>query len=83
MYQALEDFNLNESRDPNAGVFTAAVATKGRYFMSNNYAYVNATVNPSILANFTSVPNIIDTTRITTQLNLAQELSSFQPRGFR
>ena len=83
IYQALEDFNINAPEDPSAAVIVAAAVVQGQIIFSNDYEYVNATVDPPILKNFTSIPNISDTTRITDLLNLTEELAATQPRGFR
>ena len=83
IYNALENFNTNAPKDPSAAVIVAAALVQGNLVFSNDYEYTNATVDPPILQNFTSIPNISDTTRITTLLNLTDELAATQPPGYR
>jgi len=83
IYAALENYANNAAKDPSAAVIVAAAAVQGQIIFANDYEYINATVNPPILSNFTSIPNISDSTRITDLRNLTSELAATQPRGFR
>lgn len=84
IYEAYYWFAENAAMDPKAHliVASACVANLG-CFMANNYDYIDPVVKPTIFDNFTSIPNLIDTSRITTLLNLTVELKNSQPPGFR
>ena len=84
IYDAFYWFNANAARDPKAALIVAAACLEGTgCFFSNDYEYIDPVVNPPFFENFTSIPNISDTSRITNLLNLTVELKDTQPRGFR
>ena len=68
----------------NFWVVVAAACVPGQgCFFSNNYEYTDPVVAPPVFENFTSIPNLTDTSRITNLLNLTEELKATQPDGFR
>ena len=83
LYDAFYQFNQNPTDPKAALIVSAACVPSLGCFMSNNYDYIDPVVNPPAFENFTSVPNISDTSRITTLLNLTEELKATQPPGFR
>ncbi len=84
IYDAYYWFNKNADGDPNAALIVATAYVQGAgYFFSNDYEYVDPVINPPVFDNFTSIPNISDTTRITDLNNLTVELKNTQPDGFR
>ena len=83
IYDSYYWFNKNAATDPQAALIVAVACIAGQgCFFSNDYEYTNPIVNPPIFENFTSIPNISDTTRITNLLNLTQELKATQPSGY-
>jgi len=84
IYDAYYWFNKNAIQDPKAALIVSAACVPGLgCFFSNNYEYIDPVVEPPIFENFTSIPNISDTSRITDLLNLTVELKNTQPPGFR
>lgn len=83
IYKAFENFANNASQNPDAALITAYAYSQGSYIFSNNYGYALPTPFPPAFNEFTSIPNITDTQRITTLSNLAVELNASNPGGFR
>ncbi|KAL8910197.1 MAG: hypothetical protein Q9171_004495 [Xanthocarpia ochracea] len=83
VYKAFEKFTTESSQDPNAALITAYAYVQGAYLFSNNYDYSLSTPFPPIFADFTSISNTTDTTRITTISSLTLELNASNPSGFR
>lgn len=80
---AFEDFAVKASNDPDAALFSAFAFAQGKFFYSNFYTYARPQVDPPIFANFTRLPNLTSTARITTMPDLANELNRSNPDGFR
>ncbi|KAL6716687.1 hypothetical protein ACLMJK_006255 [Lecanora helva] len=83
VYNAFNNFAKNASNDPDAALITAVAFAQGQYFISNDYEYAKPVVNPPIFHEFTSIPNITSTTRITSLSSLTRELNASNPSGFR
>ena len=84
IYNAYYWFNKNAADDPKAALIVAAACVPGQgCFFSNNYEYTDPVVAPPVFDNFTSIPNLTSTERITNLLNLTEELKATQPDGFR
>jgi len=84
IYDAYYWFNRNAAADRKAALIVAAACSPGLgCFFSNDYEYTDSVVAPPVLENFTTIPNISDTTRITELLNLTVELKNTQPSGYR
>nr|POE94512.1 bifunctional solanapyrone synthase [Quercus suber] len=84
IYDAYYWFNVNAATDPKAHLIVASACVAGLgCFFANNYDYIDPVVNPPIFKNFTSLPNVTDSTRITTLLDLTNELKASQPPGYR
>lgn len=76
-------FNKNAAKDPKAALILAVVYVQGQYFFSNDYEYTDPVVTPAVFGNFTSIPNISDSTRITNLLNLTTEIKDTEAKGIR
>lgn len=83
VYDAFYNFANNATNDPDAALITAVALAQGRYIFSNDYEYAKPIVNPPIFHEFTSIPNITSTMRITNMSDLARELNASNPGGFR
>ncbi|KAK4951126.1 hypothetical protein LTR28_006890 [Elasticomyces elasticus] len=84
LFTAFYWFNEKADNDPNAHMWVASAIVPGQglvFSVSLNYALPHAA--PPVFDNFTSIPSILSTTRITTLLNLTKEIKSFQPPGAR
>lgn len=82
---ALYNFNINHYKDPYGAVILAYVyvPAEGIFLASVDLEYGKPESNPAILANFTAIPSIETTARITNLTDLTIELNSTQPSGFR
>ncbi|CAO1601842.1 hypothetical protein XANCAGTX0491_005478 [Xanthoria calcicola] len=83
IYRAFENFANNASQNPDAALITAYAYSQGSYIFANTYEYALPTPFPPAFNEFTSIPNITDTQRITTLSNLTVELNASNPGGFR
>ncbi|KAL8846137.1 MAG: hypothetical protein Q9221_008754 [Calogaya cf. arnoldii] len=83
IFRAFENFAKNASENRDAGLITAHAYAQGSYIFSNSYEYSIPTAYPPAFAEFTAIPNITDTQRITTLTNLTLELNASNPGGFR
>ena len=83
IYQAFNNFANNAHNDPDAALITCFVLLEGQYIFSNDYEYAKPVANPPIFQDFTSIPHIADTTRITNLSDLALELNASNPGGLR
>ncbi|KAL8646753.1 MAG: hypothetical protein Q9226_006730, partial [Calogaya cf. arnoldii] len=83
IFRAFENFANNASENRDAGLITAFAYAQGSYIFSNSYDYSIPTAYPPAFAEFTAIPNITDTQRITTLTNLTLELNASNPGGFR
>ncbi|KAK4989140.1 hypothetical protein LTR50_003476 [Elasticomyces elasticus] len=84
LFNAFYWFNEKADNDPNAHMWVASAIVPGQglvFSVSLDYALPHAA--PPVFDNFTSIPSILSTTRITTLLNLTKEIKSFQPPGAR
>ena len=85
--EALFNFNINHYQDPFGAVILAYVyVSSANVFAAGlNLEYGKPVENPRILANFTSLSPIPNTStmRITNMTDLALELNASQPAGFR
>ena len=82
---ALYNFNINHYKDPYGAVIVAYVyvPAEGIFLASVDLEYGKPEPNPAILANFTAIPSIETTARITNLTDLTIELNSTQPSGSR
>ncbi|KAL8820642.1 MAG: hypothetical protein Q9223_001186 [Gallowayella weberi] len=83
VYEAFENFASNPTQDPDAALITAYAYVQGNYLFSNNYMYAKEVAYPAAFREFTSIPNITDTQRMTTLTGLTRELNASNPGGFR
>ena len=83
IYNAFHNFANNASSDPDAALITAVALVQGQYIFSNDYEYAKPVANSPIFHEFTSIPNITDTMRITNLSDLTTELNASNPGGFR
>lgn len=83
IYRAFENFANNAPKDPDAALITAYAYFQGGYFFSNDYEYAKPIAYPPVFKEFTSIPNITSTMRITTLSDLTLELNASSPGGFR
>ena len=82
---ALYNFNINHYKDPYGAVILAYVyiPAEGIFLVGVDLEYGKPELDPPILANFTNIPSIETTVRITNLTDLAIELNSTQPAGSR
>ncbi|KAL8724989.1 MAG: hypothetical protein Q9166_007638 [cf. Caloplaca sp. 2 TL-2023] len=83
VYKAFENFAKNAGKDPDAALITAYAYAQGNYIFSNDYEYAKPVAYPEAFREFTRIPNITDTMRITTLSDLTEELNDSNPNGFR
>lgn len=83
VYEAFSNFANNASKDPDAALITAVALVEGQYIFANDYEYAKPVVNPPIFHEFTSLPTIQSTMRITNLSSLTAELNASNPGGFR
>lgn len=83
IYRAFSNFAHAAPSDPDAALITAVAYVQGQYIFSNDYEYAKPIANPPIFHEFTSIPNITSTNRITSLSDLARELNTSNPGGFR
>ncbi|KAL8752367.1 MAG: hypothetical protein Q9199_005784 [Rusavskia elegans] len=81
--KAFENFANNGSQNPDAALIIAYAYFQGSYIFVNNYDYALPTPFPPAFNEFTCIPNITDTQRITSLSNLTVELNASNPGGFR
>lgn len=75
---------MNAGLDPKAALIVSAVHIQAiGYLFSVEYTHMDPVAKPHIFNDFFSIPNISDTTRVTTLSNLTTELKLVQPDGFR
>ena len=83
IYNAFNNFANNATNDPDAALITAAAYFQGQYLFGNDYEYAKPIINPPIFHEFTSIPKITSTMRITNLSDLTIELNASNPGGFR
>jgi hypothetical protein len=78
-------FNINHPKDPNAAVILAFVwfSALETYLGSVDLEYALPIADPPILANFTAIPDLSNSGRITNLTDLTIELAATQPSGSR
>ncbi|KAG0645342.1 FAD-dependent monooxygenase CTB5 [Hyphodiscus hymeniophilus] len=78
-------FNINHPEDPNAAVILAFVwfSPSVGFLGSVDLEYALPVVAPPILSNFTDIPDLSNSGRITNLTDLALELAATQPAGSR
>lgn len=83
--EALYNFNINAYKDPFAAVIVAYVYVPAEniFISSVDLEYGKPTADPPILANFTNIPSVETTARITNLTDLTLELNASQPAGSR
>jgi hypothetical protein len=82
---ALYNFNINHYKDPYGAVILAYVylPSEGIFIASADLEYGKPDPDPLILANFTNIPSVQTTARITNLTDLTIELNDTQPAGSR
>jgi hypothetical protein len=84
LISAFHWFNINHPKDPNAAVILSYVwLPEDGYLASVDLEYALPTPDPPILANFTAIPNLFNTGRVTNLTDLTIELADTQPAGSR
>jgi len=85
LLNAFESFDINAPSDAYAAVILAYayVQQEDVYIIVGDYQYGKPVVNPPILQNFTTVPAIASTMRITNLTDLTIEFNNTNPGGFR
>lgn len=85
LIKAFHWFNINHPEDPKAAVILAYVWVQayGGYLASVDLEYALPTADPPILSNFTDIPDLSNTGRITNLTDLTIELAASQPAGLR
>ncbi len=85
LIQAFTEFNANAPSDPYAAVILSAayVQSIDAYIWAGDYHYGKPVVNPPILQNFTAVPTLSNTMRISNVSDFIIEFNNSNPGGFR
>ncbi|KAL8806233.1 MAG: hypothetical protein Q9182_001508 [Xanthomendoza sp. 2 TL-2023] len=83
VFEALENFANNPAPDPDAALIVAYAYGQGNYLFSNNYMYTREVAYPAAFREFTSIPNITSTQRMTRLTDLIGELNASNPNGYR
>lgn len=85
LYNALYNFNINHEKDPRAAVIvaTAFMSALNTSLYSVSLEHSEPLSNPPILDNFTSIPHLQSSSRITNLTDLTLELNATQPPGLR
>ena len=80
---AFENLANDATENSDAGLTVTYIYFEGSYVFANNYEYALPTPFPPAFEEFTSIPNITSTQRITTLSDLTIELNVSSPDGFR
>ena len=83
IFAAFNSFANNASSDVDAALITACVCFEESFFYNIDLEYAKAMVNPPIFHEFSSIPYLTSTTRITNLTNLVLELNASNPSSFR
>jgi hypothetical protein len=85
LLQALQDFNFNAPEDPYATLILAFAYQQSAdlRLIASEMEYGKPLVNPPILQNFTNVPSIGNTMRISNLTGLTLEQKASTPSGYR
>jgi hypothetical protein len=85
LIKAFINFNIRHKEDVDAAVILAYVwlPAYGGFLGSVDLEYAKPIANPPILKNFTDIPVLSTTARITNLTDLARELADTQPDGSR
>lgn len=83
-FAAFEAFTGNPSYDPYATIISSyAYITGAGWFISNFLVYSKPEAYPAVFANFTSFPQLQNSSRITNLTDLTEELNDSNPSGRR
>jgi hypothetical protein len=81
---AFENFANKASEDPDAGLISAfGLSPQGQYLAANDYSYAKPIPDPPIFKEFRSIESIGSTLKVRNLTDLALELNSVNPSGFR
>jgi hypothetical protein len=85
LIQAFSDFNIQAPSDPYAAVILTAayIQSLDAYIWAGDYHYGKPVVNPPVLQNFTAVPPLSTTMRISNVSDFIIEFNNSNPGGFR
>lgn len=85
LISAFHWFNINHPEDPNAAVILAFVwyPAYSAYLGSVDLEYALPIADSPILSNFTAIPDLANSGRITNLTDLTIELAATQPPGSR
>lgn len=83
IYNAFNNFANNASSDPDAALIVAVAYALGNYFCATDIEYAKPVANPPIFHEFTAIPTLSSTMRITNLTDLTLELNASNPSGFR
>ncbi|KAL8873550.1 MAG: hypothetical protein Q9198_007007, partial [Flavoplaca austrocitrina] len=83
IYNAFENLANDATANLDTGLLVTYIYFNGSYFFANNYEYALPTPFPPAFEEFTAIPNITSTQRITTLSNLTIELNDSSPNGLR
>ena len=85
LINAMENFAHRAPEAPDAAVYVAWVYSPAQkaHFTSTELTYAQPLANPPIFANFTAVPTISSTLRITNLTDIAREINQSNPNGLR
>ena len=83
IFNAFNNFANNASTDPDAALIVPVAYASGNYVFATDIEYAKPVVNPSIFHEFTAIPTLSSTMRITNLTDLTLELNASNPSGFR
>lgn len=83
IFNAFNNFANNASSDPDAVLIVPVAYALGNYFFATDIEYAKPVVNPPIFHEFTAIPTLSSTMRITNLSDLTLELNASIPSGFR
>ncbi|KAG6988964.1 hypothetical protein G7Y79_00067g095790 [Physcia stellaris] len=83
IYNAFNNFANDATSDPDAALIVAVAYALGSYFCATDIEYAKPVVNPPIFHEFTAIPTLTSTMRITNLTDLTLELNASNPSGFR
>ena len=83
IFKAFSNFATASPADLDAALIVASAYVQGTYIFSIDYEYAKPIANPPIFDEFTAIPSLTSTVRITSLTNLTLELNVSNPSGFR
>jgi FAD/FMN-containing dehydrogenase len=85
LLDAMADYAHNSPQDPDAQAYVAFAWNQenGIYLSASELVYARPVENPAVLENFTSVPNVHSTLKMTNMADLAMEMQQNCWNGFR